>query len=247
MTSMPWFRTYSELLADKKIKHISEKLHEPKALAIGIWVVMLAIANDYEERDGRLMVNENIPITVNDLVEESGVDENTMNEHLNEFKTWEMISWDECITILNWHKRQFKSDNSTARVERFRNKPKETEPVEEPKTKAKKPKKPKEYPILDDGLPEWVPEPLRAICRAFQEESGVNTPLTFDTDWNKTLLEFIELKVTPRIITEAIERLRKNKMTVARPGGLKRTVISILAEAKSREIKYDADGNEVQL
>jgi hypothetical protein len=208
---------------------------------------MLSLANNYEERDGRLMLNENIPLTVDDLAEESGVDEGTINEHLKEFKTWEMIDWDDVITIRNWHKRQFRSDNSTLRVERFRSKTKEPEPVEEPKEKTKKPKKPKEYPILDDGLPEWVPEPLRAICRAFQEDSGVNTPLTFDTDWNKTLLEFAELKVTPVIISEAIERLRKNKMTVARPGGLKRTVISILAESKTHEIKYDADGNEVQL
>ena len=245
MPTMPWFRVYSDILSDKKIKHISDKLQEPKALTIGIWIIMLAIANNSEDR-GNLLITSTKPYSVDDLVDETGVNVIKINDYLEEFKTWEMINWDEYIAIRNWKKRQFRSDFSTSRVEKYRNK--ETEPDPEPEEKPKKKKtKPTEYPILADGLPEWVSEPLRAICRAFQEESGITTPAAFNTDWNKSLLELSAMNATPDVIAEAVKRLRKNKMTVIRPGGAVGTVKSILAEDRSTETKYDADGNEVRL
>jgi len=245
MPTMPWFRVYSDILSDKKIKHITEKLQEPKALTIGIWVTMLAIANESEDR-GNLLITSTKPYSVSDLVDETGVNELKINDFLEEFKAWEMITWDEYIAISNWKKRQFRSDFSTSRVEKYRGKEVETDPEPEAKPKKKK-AKPTEYPILDDGLPEWVSEPLRAICRAFQEESGIKTPAIFNTDWNKSLLELSALNATPDVIIEAVKRLRKSKMTVTRPGGVRGTAASILAENQSTEVRLDADGNEVRL
>jgi len=245
MPTMPWFRVYSDILSDKKIKHISEKLQEPKALTIGIWIIMLAIANDSEDR-GNLLITSTKPYSVSDLVDETGVNEIKITDFLEEFKAWEMITWDEYIAISNWKKRQFRSDFSTSRVEKYRGKEVESDPEPEEKPKKKR-AKPTEYPILPDGLPEWVPERLRAICRAFQEESGITTPVIFDTGWNKSLLELAAINVTPDIVVEAIKRLRKSKMTVSRPGGVKNTAISILQEDRSTETRYDADGNAVTL
>lgn len=244
MPNMPWFRVYSEIHNDIKIKRIHAKTKQPKATIIGVFVILMAIANESSER-GKLLVAENLPYTIDDLINETDLDKDTLEEILNEFRNLEMLSEEDCLEIKNWGKRQYKSDNITSRVESFRGKP-EPDPEEVVKPK-KKPAKPKEYPILADGLPEWVPDQLRAICRAFQDESGISTPVKFETDWNKSLLELSGLGATPDVIIEAVRRLRSKKMTVARPGGVNRTVVSILAEENIKEPKMDADGNLVRI
>lgn len=128
MVNMPWFRLYSEILDDKKIKRICRTTGHPKALVIGVWVCFLALANESGER-GRLTISENIAYKIDDLADETGLEEADLTQIIDQFEKLEMIitgEEDQAIEIKNWNGRQFKSDNSTERVKRFRMKQSET-------------------------------------------------------------------------------------------------------------------------
>ena len=124
--SMPWFRVYSELLDDKKIKRVMRSTGECKALIVGVWICLLSLANDSDER-GHLSISQNIPYTINDLVDETGLTADILQNIIDEFIALDMLEiCDETLVISNWNDRQFKSDNSTERCRKLReNKAKE--------------------------------------------------------------------------------------------------------------------------
>ncbi len=124
-TSMPWFRVYSEILDDRKIKRICKRTGHNKAMVIGTWVCLLALASDSPKR-GQLSMSEGMPYTIEEVADEIGVDTETAETLLNEFVIMGMIAMGETMAICNWEKRQYKSDNSTERVKKFRDKNDET-------------------------------------------------------------------------------------------------------------------------
>lgn len=120
MNSMPWFRVYSDILDDRKIKRVCKATKQSKAVVIGIWVSMLAMANMADER-GELTISDGIAYTLEDLEDELLMPKEQIEKVVNQFKTLGMIAIDDGVMVIaNWDKRQFKSDNSTARVRRFR-------------------------------------------------------------------------------------------------------------------------------
>ena len=121
MTAMPWFRVYSEILDDRKLKRICKKTGHSKALVIGVWTCLLALANNATPR-GELSISEDIPYTIDDLEDELGLPSEIIHQLIDEFKAMGMMNGKNTLEITNWEKRQFKSDNSTERVRRFRDK-----------------------------------------------------------------------------------------------------------------------------
>jgi len=121
MTAMPWFRMYSEILDDRKLKRICKKTGHSKALVIGTWTCLLALANNATPR-GELSISEDIPYTIDDLEDELGLPSEIISQLIDEFKAMDMMNGKSTLEITNWEKRQFKSDNSTERVRRFREK-----------------------------------------------------------------------------------------------------------------------------
>jgi DnaD/phage-associated family protein len=121
MTSMPWFRVYGDMRRDRKLMRVCKKTGQTPALVIGIWVCMLAGASDSPRR-GFLLLSEEIPFTVDDLEEETGLPREVLGPILDEFRILSMIAGDEVIQIVNWSKRQPKSDNVSERVRRHREK-----------------------------------------------------------------------------------------------------------------------------
>jgi hypothetical protein len=116
----PWFRFYSEMLSDRKIEYLYRTLQQPKALVIGVWSTVLALANDSPVR-GVLLLTEDISVTIDDLARETGLDVDAMTEFVSEFKRLKMLDIQNgAFCLLNWDKRQFTSDNSTERVRRWR-------------------------------------------------------------------------------------------------------------------------------
>lgn len=105
---------------DIKIKRIVRKLKTDLNHVVGAWCVLLCLANDSPTR-GRLLINSDTPMTVDDIAEVMGIDVAFAQRWIDEFKEAQMIVViDEIICINNWGKRQFESDNSTARVQKFR-------------------------------------------------------------------------------------------------------------------------------
>jgi DnaD/phage-associated family protein len=124
-TKLPWFRLYTEILDDKKIKRVCRVTNECKALVVGVWVILLALANDSDER-GKLLVSEGNAYTLADLTDETGIQSEVFIDIVNEFKKLGMLEQiDETLQIINWDSRQYKSDDSKQRVNKYRDKQKE--------------------------------------------------------------------------------------------------------------------------
>lgn len=116
---MPWFRFYSEALTDRKIKRIVQRTGMAKATVLGVWVTFLCLANDSPER-GKLMFSEGIWLTEDEILAETGVDIVSFGKIVKEFQALNMVQLGAGYEIVNWDNRQFKSDNSSARVARYR-------------------------------------------------------------------------------------------------------------------------------
>lgn len=126
MANMPWFRIYSEILDDKKIKRITRHSACSKAEIIGVWVCLLSLANDATDR-GKLMISDDTYYDIDDIEEITGVHQSKLEELLMLFVSLGMLSEiGNGYEITNWNTRQFKSDNSTERVKNFRSKNIET-------------------------------------------------------------------------------------------------------------------------
>jgi len=131
MTSPPWFRFYSEALNDRKILRVCRDTQLPKALVIGVWTTILALASDSPRR-GLLLFTDDIPLTFADLAIETGIDDGSLDELLSVFCKFSMLAYtDGVYCVANWDKRQFASDHSTARVKEWRERQKENGDDEE--------------------------------------------------------------------------------------------------------------------
>jgi len=118
---MPWFRVYGDILTDRKINRICKKTGQTQALVIGVWICLLALASDSPRR-GLLLLAEDMPYTIDDIEDETGLPPEVLGQLLDEFRRHSMISGTTTIQIINWSKRQYKSDNVTERVQRHREK-----------------------------------------------------------------------------------------------------------------------------
>lgn len=128
MSSFPWCRLYHETLSDRKIKLVAIETGQPKPLIMGVWTSLLMLANESPER-GRLLSGKGQPLSFPFMADEIGLSETDLQAILNEFMEMGMIHVDDggVLVITNWEDRQFKSDNSTERVKRFRAKKQKSE------------------------------------------------------------------------------------------------------------------------
>lgn len=123
--TLPWFRLYSEILDDRKIKRICRTTTLSKAMVLGTWVILLAIASESANR-GRLEITKGTPLNLQDLAEETGLDETTLKAILDLMNDLEMIQETSgTYEITNWESRQFLSDSSTERVRKHRERTKQ--------------------------------------------------------------------------------------------------------------------------
>ena len=106
---MRWFRYYSESVSDPKVQCLEPPLFKQ-------WINLLCIASD---NDGKIPVTSNVAwllhVTLQDLeaalkaLEGHGLMHNVSNQHSKAYAPH------------SWSKRQYKSDSSAERVQRFRN------------------------------------------------------------------------------------------------------------------------------
>ncbi len=110
---MRWFRVYPEITRDLKIRR------EPPALR-WLWVAMMALASDSPRR-GWLLLADGVPITRADLADEANIGEDEVAAGLEVYRRKQMVEEVEGVLhLINWDKRQFASDHSADRVERYR-------------------------------------------------------------------------------------------------------------------------------
>ena len=116
---LPWFRLYTEILHDPKLRRVNPDTR-------WVWIGLLCLASDSPER-GQLLICDGIALTVADLASAIGVESSLVESAIITFTQLRMLEQEEDGTyrITNWDSRQFKSDNSTERVQRFRERQRE--------------------------------------------------------------------------------------------------------------------------
>ena len=103
--TLPWFRLYSEFAKDPKIQSMSEVMQRRL-----IMVFCLQCSEEWEALDD------------DELLFSLGLDDETFHETIALFQKKGFL--DKNRKVKNWMKRQFKSDTSTNRVKKFREKQK---------------------------------------------------------------------------------------------------------------------------
>ena len=104
---MKWFRVYTDILDDPKINNMSNKTFK-------IFIKMLAFCSELEHFG---VINGH----KDDPVWRLRLRRNSWESALKELEALKIITVkNSVITILSWGKRQYKSDDSTARVKRSR-------------------------------------------------------------------------------------------------------------------------------
>jgi len=119
MTNYTWLRLYHDTPNDRKFMRACRMSSQPKTMVLGFWSLLLCMASDSPER-GRLLYGEDVPVTDDDIERESELDPIAVGKMLETFLKLGMLSRSACYEIANWDKRQFKSDNSAARVAKHR-------------------------------------------------------------------------------------------------------------------------------
>lgn len=128
---MQWFRMYHEMINDTKIRRLARMCLLDNATIIGVWTIVLSLANESPER-GRLLLAEGVRVMAEDISDIAAIEEDVIVEILDGMITLNMLEKndDKVLSIVNWDKRQFKSDTSNDRVKRYRKKKKKENPDE---------------------------------------------------------------------------------------------------------------------
>lgn len=120
--SFPWFKVYGEILSDRKITRICATTKQPKAVVIGVWTTLLAIASQSPER-GRLFISDGMPLTFEEIAFETGLQDEDCRGLIDAFAANNMLCLeDDCFAIVHWDDRQFSRDDSKDRVRKYREK-----------------------------------------------------------------------------------------------------------------------------
>jgi hypothetical protein len=122
MSDMPWFRCWNESISDVKIATIAEEMQRSYHEVLGAWIMILCLASQSPER-GKLLVTFQKRFTQRGISQAMKLTEEQTKEWLDKFLEMEMLTIDKGVySVTNWPKRQPKSDNSTERVKKFREK-----------------------------------------------------------------------------------------------------------------------------
>lgn len=104
---MDWLRLYVDILDDPKIKRMSDKTFK-------IFIFLLLFAR---ELDGDGVIHR----TTCDVAWRIRISETSLMAALEDLVSLNVVSYNsEQIQFLNWQKRQYKSDDVTERVQRYR-------------------------------------------------------------------------------------------------------------------------------
>ena len=125
---LSWFRFYGEARTDMKISRVCVLSKQPKGLVMGAWTILLCLASDSPER-GQLLISEDMPVTIEEIIFEIGIDDEAGKALINAFIKVDMLTLEgDIYGISKWNDRQYSSDSSTNRVRRFRKRQRQEKP-----------------------------------------------------------------------------------------------------------------------
>lgn len=112
-TPQPWFRFYVETFPDRKIRRLTPAQR-------WVWAAALGAAKE-SPVVGALYITEDVPMTVADLAAYADVKQSDTAAAVRQMVDLGMVSVDDgVISVRNFHRRQFLSDNVTDRTRAHR-------------------------------------------------------------------------------------------------------------------------------
>ena len=160
---MKWFRLYDEILDDPKMMELSAKEFQT-------WIMLLCLAN--RETTGK---RGEIPRSFTVISRQIHCEIRVISRILKRFiDLGILIENGESIKIVNWDKRQFKSDDVLQRVKRYRNVT-VTAPDTDTDTDTDKEKKNTQAKKVSFQLPDWFPEETWSVFLSHRK--AVKAPL----------------------------------------------------------------------
>jgi hypothetical protein len=113
LANKTWFRCYTEITRDRKLRRLPPDLR-------WVWIAVMAIAKE-SPLEGRLLLSEGIPATIDDIADEAAMEPRETKEALDKFEQQNMLHVEDGVYVCtNWGKRNFESDGSTDRVMKHR-------------------------------------------------------------------------------------------------------------------------------
>ena len=210
----PWFRFYSETLHDRKLERIARVTGNDKVTLLGVWITLLSLANDSPER-GVLLLVDSIPLTFDDFCYETEMEADVLTPIIEKFMKFEMLSCDDGIYyITNWGKRQFKSDTSKERVQRYRDR-KAQENEEQCNVTVALLQQPCNAPDTDtdtEQITEEINELLPNLKTGIEHGETPVPPIPAYTDLRKTWIELFKNKPAPRENNKTLTAKVKTRM-----------------------------------
>ena len=224
MSTMPWFRVYSDILSDRKIKRICKRTGQSKALVIGVWICLLSLANEAPER-GTLSIADDMPYTVEDIEDETGLPIEILGQLLDEFRSHGMLNGKTTLEISNWTKRQYKSDYSAERVARYRAKEKEkvkryTNVVEEEESQNRGDIESDTESDTEAESDDNLSSEFGELEQAFIEASALPMFSGGTIKWLESFKAMKKAKAEPEDVTNAVATLLEKNYTVVGPGSI---------------------------
>lgn len=113
MANKTWFRLYTEITRDRKIRRLQPSYR-------WVWITILCMAKE-SPIPGCLFLSDSLPVHPEDIADEAAVDIKDVEQSLEAFINLNMLlRTDGVYMISHWDERQYKSDSSTERVQRYR-------------------------------------------------------------------------------------------------------------------------------
>ena len=116
---MTWVRLHTEVRYDRKLRRLPAEQR-------WLWITLITLAKD-SPKEGWLFVAEGLPLTIEDLADEAAISVEHAIAGMKAFMDMEMIEdVDGAFKLVNWEKRQFRSDSSAERTRHWRARKQET-------------------------------------------------------------------------------------------------------------------------
>jgi len=219
MTSLPWFRFYSEAIGDIKFSKIARTCGMSKPEVMGAWLMILCAASDSPER-GSLYVTLQERYTIDDVTELLGFTKRKTQKFILSLVKMDMLKCKYGVFyIVNWDKRQYASDNSGDRVRKHR--------------EIKKMKQVSNVTVTPSDTDTDTDIYTGEISTAFTKETNI-TPYKLD-QWDEATQTMTRAGVTCENMKSAIKKLNDSNMSITGPWSIVKTAIAEHANPNGRK------------
>jgi hypothetical protein len=222
---LPWFRFYSEARRDPKIRKAAQTAGVSFLEALGFWTALLSMAGESPIR-GKLLVTLQERFSNDDVTYECNTDATTTQKLLAAFAQYDMIAIPEDgpIEIINWNKRQFSSDKSTERVQKWRISKGEN----------------KECNVSETVDSVYVSDSYSSLSDEFTKITGI---IPYDLEkWTRADQTLNAAGITPEDIRMALQLMADEELVVSGLPSIVKVAISVKSKREHHQPIFNNNG-----